>query len=205
MSLEWIIRRYWLSMDPYDAEKLYLSPGRQQVPCNSFDCWKLVFDASKLQVTRRTLTVRRQRGDWILNWRKTAFLRPPKLRKFLERIFGQILVKKYFYHITLLGPPDLSKKGPFCKKQRFLHLPKVSCGFTSIKCVFLVRKVSFRLLLVLETLDQPKLAVWNQNFLSSLTMISERSTSVCKIFDVTHKKQVSRYRCSCTTRVKFWY
>ena len=83
---------------------------------------------------------------------------PPKLRKFLERIFGQILVKKFLDHITLLGPPDLSKNGPFCKKQRFLHLPIVSCGFTSIKCVFLVRKVSFRLLLVLETLDQPKIS-----------------------------------------------
>ena len=43
------------------------------------------------------------------NCQKTAFLRPPKLRKFLEHLFGQILVKKIFGHMTPLGPPDPSK------------------------------------------------------------------------------------------------
>ena len=76
-------------------------------------------------------------------------------RMYLWANFGQ----KFFDHIALLGPPGLSKRAHFAKKQRFLHLPIISCGFTSIKCVFLVRKVSFTLLLVLETLNQPKLAV----------------------------------------------
>ena len=97
------------------------------------------------------------------------------------------------------------KKGSVLQKTANFPFTNSFLRFYIDKMRFLVRKVSFRLLLVLETLDQPKLAVWNQNFLRSLIMISERSTSVCKIFDVTHKKQVSRYRCSCTTRVKFWY
>ena len=36
--------------------------------------------------------------------------------------------------------------------------------------------------------EHPKLA--NKNFLRSPNMISERQTLVCKIFDVTHKKDV---------------
>ena len=104
------------------------------------------------------------------------------------------------YHITLLGPPDLSKSAHFTKNSDFCF-----CWFCIDKMRFFGRKVSFKLLLVLEALDQPKLAVWNQNFLRSLDMISERSTSFCKIFNVTHKRQVSRYRFSCTTRVKFRY
>ena len=70
------------------------------------------------------LTARRQRWGGhsappsIKNFKcqKTAFLRPPKLRKFLEHLFGQILVKNFFGHMTPLGPPDPSKKGVIFQK-----------------------------------------------------------------------------------------
>ena len=40
---------------------------------------------------------------------KNGLSEPPKLHKFLEHLFGQILVKKFFGHMTPLGPPDPSK------------------------------------------------------------------------------------------------
>ena len=46
---------------------------------------------------------------------ENGFLEAPKLRKFQERIFEQILVKIFFDHMTLIGPPDLTKKGSFKK------------------------------------------------------------------------------------------
>ena len=37
-------------------------------------------------------------------------------QQFLEHLFGQILVKKFFGHMTPLGPPDPSKKGVIFQK-----------------------------------------------------------------------------------------
>ena len=106
---------------------------------------------------------------------KNGFSEAPKLNKFLEHFFGQILVKIFFGHMTPFGPCDASKKGSFSENCNF-------CVFLSINYVFLPRNVRFRLFLVLETLDQPKLAVGNQNFLWSPNMISERSTTVYQNF-----------------------
>ena len=52
---------------------------------------------------------------------------------------------------------------------------------------FLARNAGFRLFLVLETLEQPKISCLKPKFLQA-AQHDFRATSVCKIFEVTHKK-----------------
>ena len=64
------------------------------------------------------LTVRRQRGglDLFLKLQKNGFVEAPQTWQVPTMVLGQILVKKFFGHMTPLGPPDSSEKGVMAKK-----------------------------------------------------------------------------------------
>ena len=102
---------------------------------------------------------------------KNGFSEAPQTSQVLRTLLWTNFSKNFFWSHDPLRTLWPLKKGSFSENCEF-------CGFLSIKCVFLPRNVSFRLFLALETLDQPKLAVWNKNFLWSHNMISERSTTV---------------------------
>ena len=94
---------------------------------------------------------------------KDGFSEAPKLRKFLEHLLGQILVKIFLVIWPPSDPLTPQKRGSFLKNTNLCVFRYLHC-FSINKMVFLARNVGFRLFLALETLEQTKISCLKPKF-----------------------------------------